>query len=488
LPSLLDAILRGYGFTEDISLPLAEKQKQCIKILTELPALLIADDIDSLEEKNEGAIEFLVSDLASTPSKILLTSRRVPFGFRHIKTEVSGLSKEDGEKFISSRIRLFKLDKDNPKTRFSPRVIQEILQITESSPLYIEDLLRLCINFAVEEAISDWKKEGGDNARKYALEKEFDLLTPSAKETVFACCIPPSAVSLSEIQVITGKSLDLIKSEMVAIQNLFLVSHPKPFDSGERYDVNTNTRMLILRTYGHTDTFNRLKRSYEGQFGRLNIRQKNEVASHIREAISIQRLGRHKEAEKLLQSALEHYPNNPDLTAQLGMIYYYWQPRRLADASHQFELAEQLGCKHERMYRTWANMEIDEREWTKAIAVAEAGINIGNESAELYRLAGYAHSRQGQYLKRSYHTDLAQRELLIADSMLQKGLKDPEELAHYEERIQNSRAFRALVINCAELGQIEEMHRYIDRWQREYPQDPYVIREGERFRAAYPIR
>jgi hypothetical protein len=98
----------------------------------------------------------------------------------------------------------------------------------------------------------------------------------------------------------------------------------------------------------------------------------------------------------LLQEALKMYPNNADLTAELGIVYYYCWPRRLADARQQFERAKQLGCKRERMYQIWATMENNEQEWTTGIAVAETGINVGNETRELYYLAGYAHSRQGQ--------------------------------------------------------------------------------------------
>jgi len=488
-PSLLDAIIKGYGFDEYLELPLYEKREQVIKLLRELPALLIADDIDSLESldseerEKQKAFMFLVSEVGSTSSKVLFTTRRVASAFSYISTEVYGLSNEEGEQFIRSRIRLFHLDREF----FTYQIINDILKVTEGSPLYVEDLLRFCKTLDPIKAIEEWKKRGGDEARRYALQREFDGLTPLAKEIVLACCIPGIPISLTEIQVITGRSLDQIISEMSSIQNLFLVSRPKLIDGEARFDVNMNMRRLILNTYQNVPTFSNLKKRYDGLLGRINIKEKNNIASYNQKAVSFQRLGQHEEAEHLLLTALARYPNNPDLTAQLGMIYSHWLPtRRLADARDQFKLATKLGCRQEWMYRAWARMEIDDEAWSAAIEAAEAGINAGYKTKELYSLAGLAHSLYGQYWKRNFQYSRAEQEWLLADELLRLGLKDPEELADYAERKQNSRVFRALVINCEQLGQTKDMYRFLDEWQREYPNDPFVSREVERISNKYP--
>ena len=196
-PSLINAIVRGYGFDDEDYAKLTEEEKkeQAKTLLTAIPALIIADDIDSLEPKNERAIMFLISEIASTPSKVLFTSRRVPFGFGENYTYVEGLNKEDGSAFIFSRIRRSRLD----KSMFPPRIVDEILKVTDGSPLYLEDLLRFCSVLSVETAINNWKNKTGHEARKYALEREFELLNSTARDIVFACCIPEVALSLVEI-------------------------------------------------------------------------------------------------------------------------------------------------------------------------------------------------------------------------------------------------------------------------------------------------
>jgi EAL domain-containing protein (putative c-di-GMP-specific phosphodiesterase class I) len=42
---------------------------------------------------------------------------------------------------------------------------QKIIDVTEGSPLYMEDLLRLCRSLKVSEAIDRWRQNKGDAAR-----------------------------------------------------------------------------------------------------------------------------------------------------------------------------------------------------------------------------------------------------------------------------------------------------------------------------------
>jgi len=341
---------------------------------------------------------------------------------------------------------------------------------------------------------------------------------------VFACCIREVALSLAEIQVITGLSQDQVMDEMRGIQDLFLVSRLKLIDGEPRFEVNTNTRRLILEVYDKDPRLIELKERYKGLVGRFSIREKGEIQSYLHKAISLQLLNEHAKAEKLLRDALQRYPNNADLTAQLGVIYSHWKPNaRLVDARQQFKLAQQLGCRQEWMYRTWAQMENNEGDWQRAAEVADKSIATGITSKEIYALAGIAHAFLGRQFKQSFIPDKAEQEYRTANKLLRQGLKNPEELANYADRKLNRRVFRALVISCDELaaacrstklsnkvksdrcglgstdqdycrlnrsehrcGLIADMHQFIDRWQVEYPDDPNAQSEGERLRDKHP--
>jgi hypothetical protein len=136
-----------------------------MKLLNELPALIIVDDIDSLSGAAEAANEFFALHVPTTRSKVLLTSRRIPFGLGSAATVVSGLQGEEAMAFIQSRLRLFGIDPN----RVAANTLDKIVSVTDGSPLYIEDLLRLVKSVAPAAAIRAWEQRSGVQARRYAL-------------------------------------------------------------------------------------------------------------------------------------------------------------------------------------------------------------------------------------------------------------------------------------------------------------------------------
>ncbi len=81
LDSALTVLLTHYGWIEETGNPTETKRKRVLELLNEFPALVIVDDIDSLESKNENVIEFFSFHVPETRSKVLFTSRRTIFGW-----------------------------------------------------------------------------------------------------------------------------------------------------------------------------------------------------------------------------------------------------------------------------------------------------------------------------------------------------------------------------------------------------------------------
>jgi hypothetical protein len=127
LDSALNCLLNHYGWVEEISNPVESKRKRVLELLSEFPAFVVVDDIDSLQSENENVIEFFSLQVPETRSKILFTSRRVIFGMGGTTTHVSGFNLQDAEKFIFSRCELMELD----RAVFDKKLIQDILTITE---------------------------------------------------------------------------------------------------------------------------------------------------------------------------------------------------------------------------------------------------------------------------------------------------------------------------------------------------------------------
>lgn len=120
--SCVDRLLEAYGVGEEGDA--SDREARLIASLNDVPALIVADDVDTLEGDQESAIDFLSFEARKTNSKILFTSRRELFGLRNVTTVVGGMLTDDANEFVRKRIRLYGLE----PSRFSPGALQRIIR------------------------------------------------------------------------------------------------------------------------------------------------------------------------------------------------------------------------------------------------------------------------------------------------------------------------------------------------------------------------
>ena len=333
LESALNYMLTEYGFLGELPSDLDGKKQAVLEYLELLPSLVVLDDINSLEGDIVNSLSFFMSEAVRTRSKFLLTSRLIPFGMDTLTTQISGFPPRsaDGHKFVESRIRLFGLD----RSAFDTRTVNSILTVTDGSPLYIEDLLRLALlGEDLRTVCTEWRDRKGAAARKYALGREFDRLTSDAHEVLLAAALFGAPVSTSEIAVAAGRDFDVdrVQNALVELQNLFLVPKPRIVEDIPRFTLNQNTRELVLDVGQNTnpDRFERIAAAISAVSGKrtgLDRRDRIVVGSYTRQAISLVKLGSSAEAENTLKKGLEALPETPDLYGQLGWVYKRWKPR-----------------------------------------------------------------------------------------------------------------------------------------------------------------
>ncbi len=475
LESVTSAILNCYGWSDEINHPLETKRNRCIQLLNEFPCLLIVDDIDSLESENENAIEFLSLEVPNTRSKVLFTSRRVIFGMGGTTKRIEGLIKEDAERFILSRCKLMDLD----QSLFNKDIIGKIFTVTDRSPLYMEDLLRLTAVVPISDAISLWKEKEGKDARKYALGRECEQLYPSAQKVLFTACICPGPISFAEIEAIVGISSDELSSALGELQKIFLFPKPKIIEGEQRFEVNTNTRTLVREVYGSSDGYIRLASVHRAISSGIHASGRGDIAAIIRQVLFLVRGHRHTEAETLLLNALRKYVENVDLLGMLGWVYKMWRPIRLTDAREKYARAAQLKNTHEDMYFHWARMECDQSEWTKAYTAADKGLAIIPNSKRLKYLSGYSRSRIGKELVQSFSPEKANKYFMEAKKILESIILDKSEISECDKST-TSDAYRALVIQSEGQRDKPEALRYLSLWKSAFPEDPSFISVAER--------
>jgi tetratricopeptide (TPR) repeat protein len=263
---------------------------------------------------------------------------------------------------------------------------------------------------------------------------------------------------------------------------------PKPslIEGEQRYNVNINTRILVRKVFGGTELWRRTEAAYKAIAGELP-RARGEIGAYIRQALFLTRNNEHDKAEELLQLALKKAPNDPDLTGFLGGVYKNWNPSRVTDAREQYRRAWQLRCASENTYRHWAQMEIDQGEWTKAYDAAEKGIQILGNTRRLLYLSGYARSRYARESASRAQTTETKVQLDIAQRNLTQALRPSDALRSWEDRKLNSDVYRALVLNCEQLRQIDQMKRYLDEWTTAQPEDSMAKGERDRLCGKYHL-
>jgi hypothetical protein len=301
LPSLLDRILIDIGFEEDVRLSTDEKEQKVIEWLTNFPALVIIDDLDSLDWSTDIAtMEFVTYSLPQTKSKVLITTRRQIPSIMPIL--VDGFNEGDGIKFIDSRIRLAGMKTDILEIAEKKKA----LEVADSSPLYLEDLIRFfVVTSDFDETIKQWVSRGGNGARSYALKREFELLSEDAKKVLLAFSVLDQPATSAEAKALTNITWEKWNSGVDELQRLFLISRPGIIEGLPRFSLNSNTKSLVLSIMeGNPQilVYKQNLRNISGQSYR-DIEKRKSVGSVIRQASAYVRANDSPTAEKILTSS-----------------------------------------------------------------------------------------------------------------------------------------------------------------------------------------
>jgi tetratricopeptide (TPR) repeat protein len=391
---------------------------------------------------------------------------------------------EEADEFIDTRIRIMGLD----PAIFSRGVRSEILLATEGSPLYIEDLLRLCaIGVRPHEAVQRWRMSSGDEARKYALAREFEKLSRGARLVLIAASLNPVPVSLIDLRLITNLTDDVLLAAVDELQRLYLVPKPRLIEQVERFDLNLNVAALVRTVTTNTPEY----REIEGAIAQLSQdvvargRQRQDVLQYLRQGVGLARAGEQDKAESVLQAGLTAHPNEADILGQLGWLYSRWRPRpRRADARVFFKRAAEMKCRQRDMYVHWADMEIKAFDHPAALAAIDAGLARRPDDPHMLRRDGYVRTKVAAELRAQGALSRAAEELDLANKSFETSLTsdfdaDPESI-----RVRGT-AYVSAIRNYELLQKPNLAVRLLRRWMAE-DHDKAFYEERARFAAQHP--
>jgi hypothetical protein len=438
--------------------------------------LLIIDDIDSIDSQNEDVVEFFTYEAPRTASKVLLTSRRMYPGMARSATRVSGLNEDDAHayfKLTAGRLGLA----DRPEL---DRAFPKIFVATEGSPLYMEDLLRLCRSLKVAEAIDRWRQQKGDAARRYALQRECDLLNPSARSCLEAACWAKAPLSVAQLESMLGIGEDEALSAVQELESRFLVPTPEIVEGVPTYRAHRNLEVLVRKDLRSDPAKLWLRNAVESVL-RVNV-QDSSVVDVARQVAVRLRGGRLPEALEVAERALADQPNSPDLLALRAEALSRQRPPRMVDARLDWERAYELGLSRRDAFLRWATAEDRAHDWTRMYNAAEAGLGrIKTRDPWLCQASGYAASRLGQTLLKSLNYESGQEWLEKAEIRLREALKDFDISSASDYQL--GRVYRALIVNAQYLrdkSRDSQVVYWTLQWLHQSPQSAEALEEARR--------
>jgi len=480
LNTAIQSIIEAYGEASEISGEPQLDQKLCIQLLTEFPALLIVDDIDTLDNESEKAIEFLLSDLPIiTRSRTLVTSRRALFGWQASTTQVMGLSAEDAEEFIKTRCDLMGIP-----TSSVLRLKERVLKATDSSPLFIEDLLRLTqAGLDIEGAIGIWSDRRGDNARRYAMEREYEKLNTDAKNLLLALSFQDHC-TVDHLVKALNWSLSRVLEALEQLKLMFLIPSRSQIEDDTKLALNQNTKRLVLLVFDGTDSYRRVQRQMQAAMGQLSTRRQEEqhVSQILRKARVLANQSRPKEAEQHLIDLLNEYPGRADIHAHLGWVYK--KQDNVTDARYEFKRAHELQCRDKDAYWHSSDLEAKHEEWTSSEQIADFGLKIFPADPGLLFRKGYALHRLA---KEEYYQGSEEKAKKLCErtiSLLEESLK----ARNGEERNSSilAQTYRSLVLTAEILKDGLCVKKYLAEWNHRCPSDDNYRTEYDRLRPKFP--
>lgn len=412
-------------------------KRQIRDALRVLPAMVIIDDVDSLDIEGQRMVLELAMQLASSKSKFLLTTRMNMTFSAESCIPIPGLPEDEFKELISSLVTRMQL------TDIRSSSVSTMWQATGGSPLFAESVLRLVklTGVKVESAISQWKGLSGDDVRRAALLREVERLTPEARRILLAASYMQDC-SFTELVQATGYTPERAMACLTELHALFLISAPQ-LTQEARYQVASNTAKLVLDTKGSiVNDFNAIEARITRMRSGIGAAGKRDrlVGIAITESNAFKRAKRWAEALGTIEAALQKVDGNADLLLAKARCLFEGFPQRLDESRSLFRQAHAKGQRDAFLFDYWFRAETRAKSGAGMIDVATYALNQRMEKiSDWHTKRALGHFREAAECERAGHEEAAIVELGNC-------ARDLEEALGYETSVNDQRILeRALV-------------------------------------------
>jgi tetratricopeptide (TPR) repeat protein len=328
--------------------------------------LLVVDDLDTLEDRDQSRLHQLLVQLCSrSEAKAIITARRnlgLPEGDFLL---VKGLAEADFRTFVGERSRLLNVA---PPTS---SLMKSLMRVTGGSPLFALSILRLVAEDGgrLDQAIAKWRGTDGEKARNAAFSREVDRLKELEARILLAAAYlsPTSRIELAAVlqhnEYETTEAIQTLRQfSMIATQT----------------DLPGGARLVIPDAV--VSMINIVERRVSGSEAiKARCAKQREISAdpepYLRDAltrtVAFLKQGNPDEALETVRAAMANLPEHYDLFYLLGKCYLEANPVAPTASEEAFHAAFDRGCRRQDLFESWLRLRRLRESWQGIIELSE---------------------------------------------------------------------------------------------------------------------
>ncbi|MNV39490.1 hypothetical protein D3C71_1310730 [compost metagenome] len=246
--------------------------------------------------------------------------------------------------------------------------------------------------YTFDDAVSEWFKKPGEDARAAALKKEISALGPSAKRILFVASVLREC-SRAELLDVTKLGMVEFDDALTELQTLFLVDAPKIIKNEPRFSVPESTAAAVFDAQATLVADpERLRRSAQEYLQRATSSDgkaaRSKVGLAINQTMALLKSSQLQEALATVDQALNRDPKNPDLLLLRGRCL---RDLDTAKAVEAFSLAHQFGQRKPLLFDLWYSASESLEQHAATLDVANLAVDFMADNAKWLPLRARAY-------------------------------------------------------------------------------------------------
>ncbi|MGY3449499.1 hypothetical protein [Bradyrhizobium sp. USDA 4353] len=362
IDTFLDAFLREIGSLESDFADfdqLEDKLDFAKEIVSEIPILLVIDDLDSLDREKQKELYSRIAQLFDQsmsrkhPSRVLFTSRLEPSAGPNRIMAIQGFDPKETLDYVKSLIPTLK-----GSQAWGQKALEWLAAIhnaSKGSPIFVASILRL-LTFGeeLEVVLHHWSGKDGDEVRRFAFKREIDSLAYPQWRVLYVLQLL-SSTSFEELMEVTGEDRQTLQNSLAEINQFHLFATGGNPATGAQLNVPEPIRLMVKITEENLspDDAEDLRKKCARVVSRSGDGQ-SELSKRIRGIKLLWHRKRFPEARIEAERAVKDFPKSAEASFVLGRTYLYQTPPDYVSADNAFKDAHLKKSNETGLLEYWA--------------------------------------------------------------------------------------------------------------------------------------